>query len=167
MKTKMLSVSFAIGFLLMLAAAPQKLHAANTPSASGNIYNESANGAKQISDALIIAKKEHKRVLLDIGANWCIWCRRLHTLFETNNTIATELKSGFVVVMIDMNEEHNKNIDARYGHPRRLGIPVILILDADGKRLTTQNSGPLEEGDHHSPEKVMAFLKEWAPKQSQ
>jgi hypothetical protein len=43
-------------------------------------------------------------------------------------------------------------------------LPLIVVLDADGKQLTTQDTGKLEEGDHHSPEKVMAFLKEWSPK---
>jgi len=54
-------------------------------------------------------------------------------------------------------------VDAKYGHPTHLGLPVIVILDAEGKQLTTKNSGELEEDDHHSPDKVMAFLKKWSP----
>jgi hypothetical protein len=49
----------------------------------------------------------------------------------------------------------------------RFGLPVIVVLDAEGKQLTTKNSGELEESDHHNPEKVMAFLKDWAPKKQQ
>jgi hypothetical protein len=30
--------------------------------------------------------------------------------------------------------------------------------------LTTQDTGKLEEGDHHDPKKVLAFLNEWAGK---
>jgi hypothetical protein len=52
-------------------------------------------------------------------------------------------------------------VDAKYGHPTHFGLPVLLILDADGKQLTTKDSGELEEGDHHSPAKVMAFLDKW------
>jgi hypothetical protein len=43
-------------------------------------------------------------------------------------------------------------------------LPVIVILDADGRQLTTQDTGELEEGDHHNPDKVLAFPKKWAPK---
>lgn len=44
------------------------------------------------------------------------------------------------------------------------GVPFLVVLDADGKYLLTQHTAVLEEGDHHSPQKVLAFLKEWAPK---
>ncbi len=128
------------------------------------VYDESANGSKQISDALVIGKKEGKRVLLQFGANWCGWCLMLHKLFETNKDIAQELKSDYVVVMIDVNQSHNKDVDAKYGHPTRYGLPVIVILDTDGKQLTTKNTSELEEGDHHNPDKVMALLKEWSIK---
>lgn len=129
-----------------------------------NIYDESADGSKQIADALDNATKEHKRILLQFGANWCGWCHKLHHVFETDKSIAEELKSDYVVVMIDVNKGHNNDIDTKYGHPTRFGLPAIVVLDADGKQLITQDTGKLEEGDHHSPVKVMVFLKEWAPK---
>ena len=127
------------------------------------IYDESADGSKQIAEALDIAKKEHKHVLLQFGANWCGWCYKLHGLFETNQPIAEALKNGYVVAMIDVDKEHNNDTDTKYGNPTRFGLPVIVVLDGDGKQLVTQDTGKLEDGDHHSPEKVMAFLKEWAP----
>src|ERR1019366_6508606 len=75
------------------------------------IYDESADGAKQITSALYTATKEHKRVLLMFGANWCGWCHKLHTLFETDQTISDLLKANFVVVMIDVNKGHNSAVD--------------------------------------------------------
>jgi thiol:disulfide interchange protein len=142
-----------------------RVHAEDAPkSTHPGIYDETANGSKQITDALAIAKKEHKRVLLQFGANWCGWCHRLHKLFESDKGIAEKLKANYVVVLIDVNNEHNKDVDTKYGHPTQFGLPAIVVLDADGKQLTTQDTGKLEEGDHHSPEKVMGFLKEWSPK---
>ena len=128
------------------------------------IYDESADGSKQIADALAAARKDGKRVLLKFGANWCIWCHRLHRLFETDEAIAAELKRAYVVVMIDVNQGHNQEVDAKYGRPTRLGLPVLVVLDADGTQLNTKDSGELEQGDHHNPRKVLAFLKKWAPK---
>jgi thiol-disulfide isomerase/thioredoxin len=129
-----------------------------------NIYDESADGSKQIGDALAIARKEHKHVLIQFGANWCGWCHKLHKLFETDKSVAEELERQYVVVMIDVNKGHNSDIDTKYGHPTRFGLPAIVVLDADGKQLTTQDTGKLDEADHHSPQKVVAFLKEWSPK---
>src|SRR5205085_681957 len=119
----------------------------------------SLDGSKQIADALAIAKKENKHVLLQFGANWCGWCHRLHHLFEADKDIAAKLKSDYVVVLVDVNKGHNADVDLKYAHPTRYGLPAIVVLDADGKPLITQDTGKLEEGDHHSPEKVMAFLK--------
>jgi thiol-disulfide isomerase/thioredoxin len=142
-----------------------KVSAGGTPTPfEPPVYDQSADGSKQISDALMIAKKEGRRVLLQFGANWCGWCLMLHKLFVTNKDIAQELRSNYVVVAIDVNQGHNKEVDAKYGHPTRYGLPVIVILDADGKQLTTENTSELEEGNHHDPDKVMAFLKEWSIK---
>jgi|ERR1043166_4404652 thiol:disulfide interchange protein len=165
MKNKILPAALLLCSVFTLNAWLGRVHAADAPkSTRPNIYDESSNGAKQIADALVMAKKEHKHVLLQFGANWCGWCHLLHKLFETDNGIAEKLKSDYVVVMIDVNKGHNQEIDTRYGHPTKFGLPVIVVLDADGKQLTTQDTGKLEEGDHHNPEKVMAFLKEWSPK---
>ena len=128
------------------------------------IYDESADGSKQIAAALDTATKEHKRVLLMFGANWCGWCHKLHALFGSDQGISDVLKANFVVVMIDVNKGHNSDVDAKYGNPTQHGLPVLVILEADGKQLTTEDSGLLEEGDHHSPQKVLAFLKEWTAK---
>ena len=38
-----------------------------------------------------------------------------------------------------------------------------LLGNEDGKALVTQDTGKLEEGDHHDPAKVLAFLNQWAP----
>jgi len=135
----------------------------NHSTAKPAIYDESADGSKQIAEALALAGKDGKRVLLQFGANWCPWCHKLHSLFATDKRIAAQLKSGYVVALIDVNKGHNSAVDAKYEHPTRLGLPVIVVLDSDGKQLTTKNSGELEEGDHHSPDKVMAFLDKWSP----
>jgi thiol:disulfide interchange protein len=165
MKTRILPMSLSLCALFTLIAWPERVHAADAPkSAQPSLYDESANGSNQIAGALVVAKKERRHVLLQFGANWCGWCHKLHKLCESDEGIAEKLKNDFVVVMVDVNKEHNKDVDTKYGHPTRFGLPVIVVLDADGKQLTTQDTGKLEEGDHHSPEKVMAFLKEWSPK---
>jgi thioredoxin-related protein len=169
------SLSLIITLLALTACSqsesqPSKLDDASPPVLSAGvfqkprpkIYDESADGAEQIADALETAKAENKRVLLQFGANWCGWCHKLHHLFEGDEKIAARLKESYVVVLIDVNGKHNQEVDAKYGHPMQHGLPVIVILDAVGKQLTTKNTAELEVDDHHDPEKVLAFLDEWA-----
>ena len=152
------------GCILLVLCTPG--FAADVPSNSARpaIYDEKADGAKQITEALTVARKENQRVLLQFGANWCGWCHRLHKLFQADAKIAAVLKEAYVVVLVDVNKTHNAAINRKYGNPMQHGLPVIVILDADGRAVVTQDTGQLEEGDHHDPSKVLAFLTRWAPK---
>jgi thioredoxin-related protein len=137
------------------------------PKMGPDIYDVHADGSADIAAAIIRAGSEHKRVLLVFGANWCIWCHRLHTTFGTNAAVAAALDKAFVLVDVDVNtrkgEKRNAAVNERYGNPIQHGIPVLVVLDSDGKQLTTKDSGELEEGDGHSPAKILAFLSLWAP----
>lgn len=168
MKTYLKLEAVLLGVVLVIAAFATA-QAEDKPAASrAKIYDTTADGAKQIADALVIAKRENKSVLLQFGANWCGWCHLLHQLFETDKDIAAYLKANYVLVLVDVDKvdgkKHNEEIDKRYGNPCKLGLPALVVLDADGKQLTTQDSGKLEAGNRHDPAKVMKFLKDWAPK---
>ena len=132
------------------------------------IYDQNADGNQQIADALLIAQRDNKRPLLMFGANWCSWCHRLHGLFQSDKEIARKLLYEYVLVLIDVDKidgrMHNADVDKRYGQPTKQGLPVLVVLDRDGKQLTTQETGALEIGDHHDPKKVLAFLEKWQPK---
>jgi thiol:disulfide interchange protein len=153
-----------IASILLLGALPLMGAESTAKSTRPDIYDEGADGAKQISEALKVAKKDNKRVLLQFGANWCGWCHKLHKLFESDPEIAATLKDSYVVVLVDVNKGHNQETDKKYDHPTVHGLPVIVILDSDGKPLVTQDTGKLEEGDHHDPHKVLSFLQQWAGK---
>ncbi len=151
--------------LLLLSLV--RLPAAEYPKMGEDIYDPHADAAQDVTRALAQAAVENKHVLLDFGANWCIWCHRLHTLFTSDAAIAQQLADNYVVVMIDANSRHGKarnvETDQKYGHPIANGLPVLVVLDASGEILTTQETGALEEGPAHDPAKVTAFLTKWAP----
>src|ERR1051326_2767886 len=105
MKTKNMPSSIFLCSLLLLAV-PRLLHADSVPKNSRpNIYDEAADGSKQVATALQTAKKEKKHVLLQFGANWCGWCHKLHQLCESDKGIGGKLKNDFVVVMVELKKE--------------------------------------------------------------
>lgn len=65
-------------------------------------------------------------------------------------------------MLVDANKGHNKNLVSKY-QAEKLGLPSLVVFDADGNQLTTKNTAELEEGDDRSPEKVKAFLQQSAP----
>lgn len=128
-------------------------------AARPNIYDAAADAEAQLAQAMEQAGREHKQILLQFGANWCGWCHKLHELFQTNGPVAEVLARKFVVVMVDVDKGHNEAFSKRFGSPTRFGLPVLVVADARGQKLTTQDTGALEEGDHHSAAKVLAFLE--------
>ena len=154
--------ALAIGMISVasVTSSPTLRAADATQTSRPNIYDETLDGSKQVAEAVTIAKKDNKRVLLQFGANWCGWCHKLHRLFGTDKDINSELKAHYVVILVDVNKGHNEALLKKY-RAEQLGLPSLVVLDSDGNHITTKNTGELEQGDHHSPEKVMAFLKQW------
>lgn len=150
----------------LLAQQPASQEPAKAPGREP-IYDTKADGEQQIAAVLATAKRDNKRVLLQFGANWCGWCHKLHHLFKTDEKIARTLQYEYELVLIDVDtvdgRKHNEAVDAKYGNPTQHGLPVLVVLDAEGKQLVTQETGALEEGDHHNPAAVLAFLEKHKP----
>lgn len=144
--------------LVVLLCLPILLKAQDTVK----IYNPYADAASDIKQAVSLAREQNKHVLLQIGGNWCPWCIRLHGFMKTENQIDSILKADYIRVMVNYSKE-NKNPDvlASLGYPQRFGFPVLLILDQNGNRLHTQDSGLLEQGKGYDAEKIKRFLLEW------
>ncbi len=126
------------------------------------IYNPEANALSDLKMALVKAKSENKHLLIQLGGNWCKWCLRFNKFCNETPAIDSALKANFVVLHINYSKE-NKNLGLlkQLEFPQRFGFPVFLVLDADGKRLHTQDSGFLESGEGYDKEKVLTFLKMW------
>ena len=67
-----------------------------------------------------------------------------------------------LVVKVNFSKE-NENEKVLSAYPKIEGYPHLFVLDSDGKLLHSQDTGALESGKHHDHDKVLAFLKRWAP----
>ena len=114
--------------------------------------------------AMDIASKAGKRILLDVGGEWCIWCRKLDKFFQDNKDVSEFLHKNYVVVKVNWSKE-NKNEKFLSNYPAVKGYPHLFVLDSKGKLVHSQDTGELESGDHHDYEKVLTFLKKFAPQQ--
>lgn len=125
-------------------------------------FDPASNPEQDLKQAITLAQESNKRILLDVGGEWCIWCHRLDEFFENNPDIKKYMTDNFVVVKVNFSQE-NKNEEFLSKYPKVAGYPHLFVLDSDGKFLHSQDTGKLEAGKGHDRDKVLTFLKEWAP----
>src|SRR5258706_4686379 len=125
-------------------------------------YDPKRDAAADIQDAIKEAQRTKKRILLEVGGEWCSWCHTLDKFFETNPDLLALRENNFVTVKINFSEEHeNKEVLSRY--EAIPGYPHIFVLDSDGKFLYSRGTSALESGKSYDLARLRAFLKQWAP----
>ncbi len=128
----------------------------------GTLYNPTANANNDISALLKQAKKENKHVVLQVGGNWCGWCYKFEDFAQKDTLIKNILADHYLVYHLNYSKENkNEALLKQYEFPQRMGFPVFVILDADGRRIHTQDSSMLESGDGYDEKKVANFFKSW------
>lgn len=130
---------------------------------SDNLYNHKLDASKQVEEAVMQAKEEGKHVLIQVGGNWCPWCIKLHHYIDTTPQLDSLVKANYVLIRVNYSKE-NKNMEMmeQLGFPQRFGFPVLVVLDENGNRIHTQNTGILEKDDFYSERKIADFLKAWS-----
>lgn len=126
------------------------------------IYNPEANAPEELSKALEKARNENKHVLVQVGGNWCPWCIKVHKFLNENAQLDSIIKADYVFLLVNYSKE-NKNPDLmkKLEYPQRFGFPVFVVLDGQGRRLHTQDSGFLEKDDSYDLKKMKIFLLTW------
>ncbi len=124
-------------------------------------YDPKRDADQDIRDASAEAQRTNRRILLEVGGDWCSWCHRLDEFFEAHPDLISLRDKNFVTVKINFSEENrNAAVLARYDPIP--GYPHVFVLDSDGKLLRSQDTSAFEEGKSYNAERLAAFLTNWA-----
>jgi thioredoxin-related protein len=157
MKTNRISQTIITIFLMVLSLAV-------TGQEAKKLYDPSLDGMKQIKDAVALAAKEGKHVLIQYGGNWCPWCIKFDGFCKADTAISRIISLNYIPVKLNY-DPTNKNdaANAYLGNPTRFGFPVFIIVDGKGNVIHIQDSSLLEEGSGYSSDKVKGFFTQWTP----
>lgn len=161
-----LSAPFVAGLMLGGLSLPANAHA-DAPVWSQK-FDPARDPAADLQAALAQAKAQGKRVLIDVGGDWCVWCKLLDATFEKEVDLAALRDAGFVTLKVHYDSKQNQNAAFLSHYPKVAGYPHLFVLDASGALLHSQDTGALElpadRGKGHDVAKIRAFLTEWGGK---
>jgi thioredoxin-related protein len=128
---------------------------------NARLYPANADAIAEISKATATASKDHKRVLLVFGGNWCSDCHVLDRAFHLPR-IAPLLNGNFEVVHVDVGK-YDKNLDLakKYHVDLEKGVPEVAVLNGDGTFV--YSTAEFEKARLLSEEDVLDFLNKWKP----
>jgi len=129
-----------------------------------NIYPADVDAHVEIKAAEERAAREHKRLLLIFGANWCFDCHVLDLAFQGPD-LAPVLAPNYELVHVDLGPDGHKNADVLQQFDVSLdkGVPVLAVAESDGKVVVSQKDGEFEDARRLTPEVLLEFLNKWKP----
>ena len=118
-----------------------------------------------LETAIAAAAKSGKRIILDVGGEWCGWCIYMDRFFVKNPTLSEIRDDNFVWVKVNMSEQNeNRAFLSSYPEPR--GYPHLYVLTKTGKLLHSHDTSDLENGKIYDLARFTRFLKTWSPKKA-
>ena len=142
-----------------IAAAKAAHQPAITYTPGKHIYPEITQAQADVDAALKQARRTHKRIILDFGADWCGDCQVLDIYFHQSPNVEI-LDKHFIEVKVNIGrEDANLDIAHKYGVPVH-GVPALAVLDSNGKVLVSQDK-EFSDMRYMQSSAVTDFLNRW------
>ena len=142
-----------------IAAAKAALQPAIAYTPNKHIYPEISQAQPDVDAALKLARRTHKRIILDFGADWCGDCQVLDIYFHQSPNVEI-LDKNFIEVKVNIGrEDANLDIAHRYGVPVH-GVPALAVIDGQGKVLVAQDT-EFSDMRYMQSSAVTDFLNRW------
>jgi thiol:disulfide interchange protein len=124
-------------------------------------FDPTRNAAADVARAVELAKASGRRVLVDVGGEWCSWCHVMDAFFASDAEARAVRDASFVWVKVNWSPQ-NRNEAVLSRWPKVAGYPHLFVLGADGTLLHSQDTGDLEAGRGYDRATFIAFLRRWA-----
>jgi hypothetical protein len=142
---------------------PKPKPVSTAPDDFSSAYDPKRDPAKDLAAAETQAASGHKRILVEVGGNWCSWCKILDRFFEEHPDLREARDSRFVLLKVNMSA-NNENAAFLAQYPAIPGYPWIFVLDGDGKLLKSVDTNTLEsEKTGYSEKAIRDLLADWKP----
>ncbi len=111
-------------------------------------------------NALAYAKQTHRKVMIEVGGDWCRWCHILDEFINTHPKVKMTLHQNYVLLKVNVSDANN-NEKFLSTMPRIDGYPHVFITDNQGSIQFSGDLSPLLENGKFSEQRFLEFLNRW------
>jgi len=144
---------------LFLITPASAINADSLPKYS-KVYDEKSDPFQDANAAIKLAKETQRNVLIEIGGNWCGWCKKMDAFLAKNPEIYKKLHDEFVLLKVSVSDS-NENEAFMKSLPPVLGYPHMYISTSSGKMILSKDTAELLNGEEYSKKNWLAFLNKW------
>lgn len=124
------------------------------------VYDPARNPFDDGRAALDLASKTNRRVMIEVGGNWCVFCEIFDRYLRENEDVAKAFFSTFVLLRVNVSDENN-NREFLSNFTRVDGYPYIFITENNGKVVYANDMREMTIKGRPDREKMLNFLKRW------
>lgn len=153
-------------FLLLALIISGPAHAyqtSDTLPAYSTEYSPERDAFKDGAAAIELATHTNRRILIELGGDWCVWCHKMDIFFDKNPDVKKRLHETFVILKINVSDE-NKNTEFLKAFPKNLGYPHMYVSDKNGSVLFSQDTAEFQDKGSYQRKPFMKFFDRWAIK---
>jgi len=127
------------------------------------VYDPTRNPIDDGIEALKLAKKTNRKVLIEVGGNWCAWCHRLDKFLHTHPQLKNDFFNTFVLVKVNVSEA-NDNKEFLKVFPPANGYPHMYVTDKNGKIIESKDTADFLIKKRYSVSRFYEFINKWKTK---
>ncbi len=140
---------------------PATARASDAPISTAAKFDPGRDPVRDLDAAIADATATQRRIILDVGGEWCSWCHILDRFVDGHEDVSAAIARDYVWLKINFSPE-NENTAFLSRYPKISGYPHLFVLESDGTLLHSQDTVLLEEGQSYNAGKVREFLARWA-----
>jgi len=147
-------------FFLILASNAYASQIVGELPVYSRVYDEQRDPNVDGREALKLAQETQRKVLIEVGGDWCSWCHVLDGFIKAHPEVETRLHETFVVLKVNISDA-NDSAEFMSAFPPAQGYPHMYITDGSGTILHSQDTAEFRENKKYSKKRFMVFLDRW------
>jgi len=123
-------------------------------------YDSTRDPIEDGKAALKIALDKNRKVLIEVGGNWCSWCAILDKFIHSRPQLKKDFFNTFVLLKVNVSDE-NDNKEFLKVFPPVFGYPHMFVTNSKGKILESKDTADFLVNKRYSVAKLYAFINQW------